>query len=372
MRKTLSAVAAAALAGVSVFALSTPATAATPVGDTTFYTVDDLGLETGAGYPASDWFLGQLSASYPGGNGTLTSTETGLNISTGAGQGLQLLGQNLPAAPATAAELADLLTNSSGVVSSNDQWTFQLAVFGEPGEPDQQFTTLRPASNGTLSGPWITSRALGAYAAGSSATLSELLDVLYADTAPELLSAGIFVVSDTATSIYAIGLLGEISMFTPVPTRSASTVTPAVATDPGVRFQATGFLPGSEIYIEIYPCDDSGLANTDDAPLGGPGTLAVTAEANGIVDVTVPFDETPEVGTYCTYLDDDAILWSLDVLPPNVQIVVANAVVTPPAALAATGADSTTLTTLGIAGGALLLAGAGLMFVMKRRVADAA
>ena len=59
-------------------------------------------------------------------------------------------------------------------------------------------------------------------------------------------------------------------------------------------------------------------------------------------------------------------------LPPNVQIVVANAVVTPPAALAATGADSTTLTTLGIAGGALLLAGAGLMFVMKRRVADAA
>lgn len=229
MKKPLAALATTALAVLTTVGLATPASADTVVKLSTYFTASDIGQETGAGYPANEWFLSELSSTWT--QGSVASSATGLDIdASGASTVVQLLNQGV----VTPAEASGFLAafGSMRVLASNQNWTLQLAIFGN-GALGTEYTTLRPAATGpaSASDPWITSGAIDnngtTIAAGSTDTLTNFVNALYAGgTTPELLAYGIWV-QNTTVSLYGTTAFADTSVFTPIPTRS---ITPNPAT----------------------------------------------------------------------------------------------------------------------------------------------
>jgi len=355
MKKPLAAATTLALAGLTTFAVAGPALAATDIGDATFYTTADFGTETPTGYPANDWFHGALSPSWT--QATVTSSTTGLDVVAGAGAASQILNNQSFVITDTSVFLAQV--GAVEVFASDASWVFQIPVFGET---DDEFTTLRPATPGSTDpvGTWITSRAItnGAgtelYAAGASDTLGNLVDALMTGEAPEVLAYGFWVGPDASVSFYGVDAFGELSVFTPVPTRTVTPnpVTPEQTTTTGLVFTGSGWFPGAEVYIEVFPCEAG--VDLPDASYEGD----TVADADGNFSVTVVFDEEVPIGTYCYYIDDDDVLFNADVLPELDDLVVAAAVIEEEddePELAATGVQDAVPWLIG--GGAVVLTG---------------
>ncbi len=368
MKKTLAVATTAALVGLSTLGLAASAGASTDVGEATFYTTADFGAETGAGYPSNDWFHGQLGGAWT--QASITSSATGLNIAAaGAGAASQILNNQSFLVTDAAGFIADV--DDIEVYASAGDWVLQIPVFGEP---DSEFTTLRPASAGTTdsAGQWITSGVitdgLGTplYAAGASDTLGNLVAALAQGSAPEVLAYGLWV-SSANVSVYAVEAFDEVSVFTPIPVRTITPnpVTPEQTTTTGLVFTGSGWFPGAEIYISVFECEDGG-ENFDNS-YDGSGVAA----ADGTFSVTVIFDEQIPVGTYCYYLDDDGVLYGAEVMPQLDNLVVSAAVIeeTPGAApaLAATGAEDSTPWLLAAVAAVLLGAVAFVLSTRARR-----
>lgn|GEM_PF-2537036 len=298
MKKPLAALATTALVGLVTLGAVTPAVAADTRGDATFYTTADFGQETATGYPTNDWFKADLSASLT--PATLSSSTSGLDIdASGSNVVAQLLRQGATT-PSTADDFVDAVTDIEVLASATD-WTFQIAVYAEPGAVDDGYTTLRPATAGTLSGNWITSWDLRddsgvLYPANSSASLDDIADALYAGTTPQLLAYGVWV-SNTTLSLYAVNAFDNFDIFTPVPQFSmtpGTTNTRDIIVD-GVTFTGSGWLPNSPVYLEVYNCDGSESILFDDEQ---------TADANGEFSITLTASGVVNAGTYCFEVDD--------------------------------------------------------------------
>jgi hypothetical protein len=261
MKKTTTAAASLTLVGLLTFALAAPASAATTIGDADFTTFADFGAEGGGSYPAEDWFVGELGSTWTA--GTVTSSATGLDVdaSQSPAHAVQILNQGALPTATTAADLATEIGDIH-VLASNNDWVFQLPLFGESGT---EFTTLRPNTPGPLdvsaTSSWKTSGAItdGAggteFAAGADAPLPDLLAALYLGAAPTVLAYG-FWVQDASVSFYAHYAFDHVTVFTPVPTRTVTPnpITPAALATTGVTVQGTGWFPGSPIYTAIYDC----------------------------------------------------------------------------------------------------------------------
>jgi len=368
-------IATTALVAASTALAAAPAYAEETIGEVTFYGSADFGQETGS-YPAGvDWFYGDDSDGT--GAGTATFGPSGLAINDGSGTDgiIQILNQNVTT-PATDADLIALIDNVwvyEDSAADPGAWSFQLPLFAEG---TGEFTTLRPATLGTAStgGSWITSQVIYAadnstiaYAAGASDTLANLLDAIYNTTgnSPTILAYGLYFQSGQSPVIHAIYWDEMWSAFTPVPER---TIAPGAEvtvadTEEGITLSGSGWIPGSEVYVSVYPCEELTEEELDEWLVAHPMTTTgdEVAGPDGTFEMTFSFDPGLEPGTYCYYLDDDAFLWEADVLGPLEFEVL-------PEELAATGADpmSGMLAAAGLLGlGALLLA----LLSLRRRSA---
>lgn len=353
------AVGATALIAAATLFSAAPAAAETAVGDAVFYGAADFGTESG-GYPAGvDWFYGDVA----GTQGPTSFTPSGLFANDGSAPAgdVQILNQNV-VTPASAPDALSVV-GGSDVFADNDTWSFQLAFFAEAGETG--FTTLRPTTLGTVGGDWITSQAIDAtattpaYAAGDSAPLEDLLDALYGDDLPTLLAYGVFVDASTSVTITGVEFGDDVSLFSPVPTRSATPnpVSPEAfsTAGQGVTFTGTGWLPGTEVYLYV-------ALDVDDAePIIDLTDAEYVADENGNVSVTVVLPTPPANGVYNVTLDDDGLLYNLGVFP-SFELTVAPQ-------LAATGAEVNPWL---IATAALLaLGGAGAVIYARRNALKA-
>jgi len=362
MKKPLAALATTALAVLTTVGLATPASADTVVKLSTYFTASDIGQETGAGYPANEWFLSELSSTWT--QGSVASSATGLDIdASGASTVVQLLNQGV----VTPAEASGFLAafGSMRVLASNQNWTLQLAIFGN-GALGTEYTTLRPAATGpaSASDPWITSGAIDnngtTIAAGSTDTLTNFVNALYAGgTTPELLAYGIWV-QNTTVSLYGTTAFADTSVFTPIPTRSITPnpATPAQAAA-GLTISGAGWFPGAPVVLDVHDCDSYDSIATDDDG-------STVADADGTFSIEVAFDAEPATGTYCYFLDDDDFLATF-VMNRGTDLVIADAVVDEEddEELAATGAQDATPWLIGA--GALLLLGAAAVVLGARR-----
>ncbi|MBB5633855.1 LPXTG-motif cell wall-anchored protein [Cryobacterium mesophilum] len=358
------AAASALLAGGSLLSAG-PASASTTVDYATFYGASDFGVESG-GYPTGvDWFFGDVS----GTEGPHQFTNTGLVLNDPASGDVQILNQNVTT-PVDAGELASVVQNAN-IFAQNGEWFFQLAFFAE-GTSDTGFTTLRPATAGSVStgDPWITSQALGSYAAGATASFSDLADALYAGEAPQLLAYGFFVAAGQTTTINGISWGTQGSSFGLPPTRTISpnpiTQDAFSTAGQGLTLSGTNWFPGVDAYIFIV--DHNGTTVFED-------TSSFIVDSAGNVSVSVVLPSKPDVGTYYVTFDDDSFYYHTGVLDhyvsapgggegegSNAQGIQISVIAAAPE-LAATGAESGTL----IAGGILLLILGGVVLIGSRR-----
>lgn len=349
--RPLSITLATVLAASGTLLIAGPASAATTIGDYTFYDATDFGQET-TDYPAEDWFFGDAS----GVDGPSEFTRDGLGLNAPAQSGnVQILNQNIGTQPATVADFIDLVATLR-VHANNSQYTIQIPVFGEP-TAGPEFTTLRPSFQGNIDSGnagdqlWVTSWAIPGYAAGATDTLENLVTALYANEAPELLAYGVWVAAAETTTIRAIEWGGEYSVFLPVPTRSISHTTISItdATSTGFTLTGTNWLPNGTAFVYIEDPDGNTIVSND-----------FPVDANGNVTVPIVLPSGSEVGTYSITFDDDGFYYGIDFMgDPFTTLEVT-------AALAATGADDSALA-LGV-GGVLLLAGAGILLVSRTRI----
>jgi hypothetical protein len=340
------AVVSAGLIGSSILLVASPATAATTIDNVTFYGESDFGVES-AGYPAGvDWFFGDVI----GTEGAHAFDVDGLTLNAGLAGDVQILNQNVTT-PLTAGDLWVLVGNTS-VFSTDDDWTFQLPLFAEPGSTG--FTTLSPADEGVIdtdaTSDWVTSQAIApTYAAGDQAPLLDLLDAVYAGGAPTLLAYGFFVNSVADATIQAIEWDGAISAFTPVLSRTfPSSISITDATTSGIAISLTGVLPGINVYLNFYNPNDI-LVYTDHTSLIG---------SNGTFSATMVLPAGSPLGRYSLTFDDDDYAYSFRGLLPEDQPIEVTAAVLP-----ATGGDAGLL---GIAG--LVLLGGVVIVVGSRRL----
>lgn len=349
--RPLSIALASLLAASGTLLIASPATAATTIGDYTFYDASDFGQET-TDYPAEDWFFGDASG--VDGATEFTREGLGLNAPTQTGN-VQILNQNVGTQPATVSEFVDLVA-SLWVHADNNAYTIQVPVFGEP-TAGPEFTTLRPSFQGNIdpvnagSQLWVTSWAINGYAAGATDTLENLVTALYLGEAPELLAYGVWVAAAETTTVRAIEWAGEYSVFLPVPTRSISHTTISItdATSTGFTLTGTNWLPNSSAYVDIEDGDGDTVVND-----------TFTVDANGNVSVPIVLPSGSDVGTYVITFDDDGFYYEIiDFMgDPFTTLEVT-------AALAATGADDSALA-LGV-GGVLLVVGAGILVASRLR-----
>lgn len=334
--------------------LATPASAATTIGDGTFYDASDFGVE-GTSYPAGvDWFFGDVT----GTEGPHSFGIEGLQLNGDQSGNVQILNQNVGTQPTSAADLIDIVENFWIDSDDDTKWALQLAFFGE-GASSSQFTTLYPNDLGNLSGPaaastWYTTGALGSYGAGTTATLQELADELFVDEAPTMLAYGAYVVNTNTAVIRHVEWRGEVSLFVPMPTRAISTtsITPADASTTGFTLTGTNWRPGSDVYVWIDDPDGNGVFNS----------MTTVADSSGNVSFAVVLPAPVELGAYEVTFDDDGYFFGLDVMssPFTTLNVVA-------AQLAETGASESGPYFAGAAG-ILAILGLSAIVVSRRRM----
>ena len=352
-----------ALVASSVLITAAPASASTTIDNVTFYESGDFGQES-SGYPSEDWFFGEVS----GTEGSAEFTTRGIEFNGSADGKVQILNQNV-GTPGTAAELITMVDGvavASTAPAAGDDWTFQLPMFFDGGAG---FTTLRPnTANSTTTGLlWTTSGAIPAtgstpaYGAGQNdATLSALLDAIYAQAAPPaLLAFGFFVNPGAEPIIHAVRWDGDFSAFTPVfdPQVAPLTITTTDLADPakGLRISFAGSLADSDAYTDgvgyIYISNEAGdEVYFDDT---------VSVNADGTFDLRI--NPTLPPGKYSVYVDDDGYAYYFLGLSRTYEVTVV-------AALAATGVDATIPAGVAIF---TLLGGALALFYSRRRSARA-
>jgi hypothetical protein len=349
LSRVLAASAGVALVGASTLAFVAPASAADIVAPAAPFPAE-------ASPYAAAWFTGGGSV------GTSSSDpQFGLNIAAGplVTDTYQVLNGT-----AVTGDLSDLANDASMYVTRGSA-TFQIPVFGEPGETNQQFTTLRPAVASTpgdagfaFDAQWVTSQALPGFAAGSSATLPEFEAVLAGGVAGyQILGFGAAVGNGVSGSISSITFAGNTHLFraSAVGTYIPDTITVSELASTGISIDVSGFVPGEPVYIGLGTDQTGGPFNDLDYAADANGNLVTTITTTGF-----------EPGDYTLYISGG---FSGDVLSGDLTITADPAAVPAPAAvappvLAATGTD---LSGGILAGGVLLLAGAGLALVATRR-----
>lgn len=334
--------AAAALVGVSTLAIGGTASAAD------FY-VDDTQFPPETSPYSPGWFTGGGSL------GTLTSTTSGLVMDGTTGR-IQILNGTTPATG-----LVSLVDTAEFTLTSG-QAIFNIPVFSNATGPDSGYTTLIAVNPGQLGlastspNAWQTtfditdSVGTVVYAAGSTASLLEFqtaLEDANAATDYEILAFGAFVPAAGAATVAKITWAGDTHWFLPTPT---ATVTPASLTiaamgTTGVSGVFTGFIPG-EAVTPFFASSGS----------GGPIPGSFTADTNGAVTVTYSQTGVTAGGYFLGVMGDVS----------GAESVGAFAVTANPAALAATGADFTPAI---VAGGVLMMLGAGFVLAGRRRAA---
>jgi hypothetical protein len=351
LHRLLAATGGVALIGASAFAFAAPANAADIVAPAAPFPAETDPYAAG-------WFTGD------GSTGT-SSTDAvyGLNIAA-----LPLptsTYQVLNGTPVTG-DLTDLVEGARVYVTRGVA-TFQIPVFGEPGEADEQFTTLRPVDAsvpGTpafpQAGAWVTSQQLGSYAPGATATLAEFEAALEGGvTGYEILGFGAAVGNGQTGSISQIMFAGDTHLFRAAPTgtQSATTVTQQQFDTTGVTFTLSGFVPNEPVITSGRSDFGAGIISEDGV-----------ADANGNFSFTVQgspgFVTEPGANFAAAFAGYGGFFVEFGFQITANPAAVAPAATTPAARLAATGTD---LTGGFIAAGALLLAGSALGVVALRR-----
>ena len=351
--RVLAASAGVALVGASTLAFVAPASAADIIAPAAPFPAETSPY-------ASDWFTG-------GGSVGTSSTDAqfGLNIAAGP---LPTNTYQVLNGTAVTGDLTDLVTEAAMFVTRGSA-TFQIPVFGEPGQSVQQFTTLRPAVASTpgdayfaADAQWITSQALPGFAAGSSATLAEFEAVLAGGVAGyQILGFGAAVGNGQSDSIGSITFAGNTHLFraAAIGTYIPDTITVSALASTGISIDISGFVPGEPVFIGLGAGQSGGPFNDLDYAADADGNLVTTITTTGV-----------EPGAYTIYItggfSGDALSGNLTVTADAVAVPApAPAAVVPPRVLAATGTD---LTGGIVAGGMLLLVGAGFaMFATRRR-----
>lgn len=304
--------------------------------------VTTLGDE-GSSYPEG-WFTGTITI--PAEEGTADFTPYGLEV-TGKKQILN----GTPVATGLTQ-----LANNTFTGSDNNDWYFQIPVFGDTAN-QTDFTTLRPQNQGYQNSAtlWVTSGAIrnsddtgNAFAAGAVATLEAFEDAFDAQTfaAYEILAYGYFFDNGADDTLFYSEYGSDTYYFVPEPTL---TITPSpVGLDAfktagkGITISGTGAYPLSEVYFDLY------------APTGpGVNVGPADVDAEGNFSITYVAPATAVVGTY-----------TVDAFNPEYweQSVTFQVVPT----LAATGSEVSPALFIGAT--SLLLAGAVLMILRSRKV----
>ena len=311
------AVASAAVIG-SVVAVSGTANAAfDPETADRVTTNDQLGVE-GDTYPATGWFLGDVAAPA----GTVTFDGAGLNSTFGNVQVLN-------AYDAPASTLTDLVLDADFV--SFGSATFQVPIFANGTGTGTEFTTLRPVAVGnegfTATSQWVTSQALGTYAAGAVATLAEFqaqIDAIDAAGDPAadatILAYGFITPNPASSSVQAVAFGTESTWFTPEPsgTYVPATLTVSQVSTTGIAVEGAGFFPGETLSV---------LFANENAQSSGDQDIVLTADAQGRIaaNIVIPADQLQGPGTYfITLVGNDS-----GVLLQGTVTVTADAVVAP-------------------------------------------
>jgi hypothetical protein len=313
------AVASAAVLG-SVVAVSGTANAAFDPDTADRVTTNaQLGQEVpGTPYPATGWFQGAVTAPA----GTVTFDGAGLNS---AGGNVQLLN----AYDAPASTLTDLVLDAD--FASLGEATFQVPIFANATGTGTQFTTLRPVATGdagfTATSQWVTSQALGTYAAGAVATLAEFqaqIDAIDAAGDPAadatILAYGFITPSPLTSSVQAVAFGTESTWFIPEPsgTYVPATLTVSQVSTTGIAVEGAGFFPGETLSV---------LFSNENAQSSGDQDIVLTADAQGRIaaNIVIPADQLQGPGTYIINLIGDDSGIALE----GIVTVTADAVVAP-------------------------------------------
>jgi LPXTG-motif cell wall-anchored protein len=350
--RVLAGTAGVALVGASALAFAAPASAADIVAPAAPFPAETSPYAAG-------WFTG-------GGSVGSSSNDAAYGLNIAAGPLVTDTYQVLNGTPVDG-DLTDLVDNATIFVTRGVA-TFQIPVFGEPGATNQQFTTLRPAAPNTpgdfyldSDAQWVTSQALPGYAAGATATLAEFEGVLDGgDVAGyQILAFGAAVGNGFSGSISEITFAGDTHLFRAAATgtQSATTVTRAQLANPGITFTVTGLVPEEPIVISGYSDFGGGIISEGEFFADATGTFVYTYAYNS---AEFPAElGVSNIGIFGVNSGAD-VQFAFTVVA-DVAAVPAPAT---PAQLAATGTE---LSSGIIAGGILLLAGAGFALVATRR-----
>jgi hypothetical protein len=288
------AVASAAVLG-SVVAVSGTANAAfDPDTADRVTTNDQLGVE-GDTYPTTGWFLGDVAAPA----GTVTFDGAGLNSTFGNVQVLN-------AFDAPASTLTDLVLDAD--FASLGDATFQVPIFANATGTGTDFTTLRPVLTGdegfTAASQWVTSQALGTYAAGAVATLAEFqAQIAVIDAAGDpaadaaILAYGFITPSPLTSSVQAVAFGDESTWFIPEPTGTyvPATLTVTEVSTTGITTEGAGFFPGETVNV---------LFSNNDAQSSGDQDVVLVADAQGRISgsIVIPAEDVQGPGDYSIVL----------------------------------------------------------------------
>jgi LPXTG-motif cell wall-anchored protein len=275
------------------------------------------------------WFAGDVTA----GDGSAIQDATGLVID-GGNTGFQLLNG---AAEDNAALTLSAALEFPAVSDADGEAFFQIAVFGEP---NAEFTTLRPVDANDLSGDWIVSQAVAGLLVGTPYTADELITALDSGAPAKVLAFGVFVDPGNTVTLRGITFNGDNYLFAASPTLTvAPTSLQLSERSKPATLSATGFLPGEDVYIGYGGGGFGGLLDV------------VTADANGSVTYVVDVSAF-ELGDYTFGVGDEGGVLSAQAA----FSIVANV-------LPATGVELTG----GLVGAGALLAAGGVFLVLRRR-----
>lgn len=351
LHRILAAAGGVALIGASAFAFAAPANAADIVAPAAPFPAETAPYAAG-------WFTGAGSTGTSSSDAVYGLTIAALPIPTSTYQVLN-------GTPVTG-DLTDLV-DSARVYVTRGVATFQIPVFGEPGEADEQFTTLRPVGATVPGAPffdqsaaWTTSQQLGAYAPGATATLAEFEAALDDGAAGyEILGFGAAVGNGQTGSISQIMFAGNTHLFRAAPTgtQSATTVTQQQFDATGVTFTLSGFVPNERVITSGRSDFGAGIISEDGvADVNGNFTFTVKGSPDFVTEPGANFSAAfgGDSGFFIEFP------FQITANPPAATPAATSAA----PRLAATGTD---LTGGVIAAGVLLLAGSALGVVALRR-----
>jgi LPXTG-motif cell wall-anchored protein len=329
-RRTAAFAIGAAITAASVLVISSPALAATP--GVTYVTAGDIVQTNVAG--DAGW------TKFPG--STFSSSTSGLAMPNGR---IVSYGVATPIPTSTGTALVDFAGSTTYSASSGLDLFPGITLFDTNGVDDLIFGFDGAASLSDPTSQWYATNPIGALS--GPFTLAELDTELATNATLAGWTIQSFTLEPaTAVSLYTTTVNGEIFSFLPQPVVSAAptTIEQEVLAATGVIVTTTGFLPNEAV----------------ESSLDGSSTItAGQANASGAFSFTGTFAASAGSHTLLLRGTTSAVAQSFTFA------VTAAPVVAP--VLAATGSGTGTPAGLAV-GGALLLAGAALLLVGRRRL----